>query len=113
MEPSTVMLAAVALAAAAAGGPPEAGSKPHIISILQVLRMPPPPAPARPCPSQPLPLALAQDDLGYDDTGIHNPAAAAWTKNITALAKEGIVLTNHCAHPPRPAPLASRWPAER
>ena len=37
MEPSTVMLAAVALAAAAAGGPPEAGSKPHIISILQVL----------------------------------------------------------------------------
>ena len=113
MEPSAVMLAAVALAAAAAGGPPEAGSKPHIISILQVLRMPPPPAPARPCPSQPLPLALAQDDLGYDDTGIHNPAAAAWTKNITALAKEGIVLTNHCAHPPRPAPLASRWPAER
>ena len=92
--------AAVALAAAAAGGPPEAGSKPHIISILQVLYPHPNPL-FFPVAQLALPL-LAQDDLGYDDTGIHNPAAAAWTKNITALAKEGIVLTNHCAPPSDP-----------
>ena len=48
-----------------------AGSKPHIISVLQ-------------------------DDLGWYDTGIHDPAKAQWTKNITALAREGIVLSNHC-----------------
>ena len=63
-------LAAAAVASdAAAGG----GSKPHIVSVLQ-------------------------DDLGWFDTGIHNPAAAAWTENITALAKQGIVLTNHYVH---------------
>jgi arylsulfatase A-like enzyme len=66
-----------------------AGSKPHIVSILQ-------------------------DDLGYADTGIHNPAAAAWTANITALAKEGIVLTNHYSHwhcsPTRRSFLTGRLP---
>ena len=49
------------------------GSKPHIVSVLQ-------------------------DDLGWYDTGIHNPDAAAWTQNITALAKQGIILTNHYVH---------------
>ena len=37
-------------------------------------------------------ISIFQDDLGYYDSGIHNPAAAAWTQNITDLAKEGIVL---------------------
>ena len=58
-------LAVTALVLATSAAP-----KPHIISILQ-------------------------DDLGYYDTGIHSEAAAKFTQNITALAREGIVLTNH------------------
>ena len=49
----------------------DAAPKPHIISILQ-------------------------DDLGFDDSGIHNPAAVQWTQNITQLARDGIVLDYHC-----------------
>lgn len=64
-------------------------SKPHIISILQ-------------------------DDLGYYDSGIHNPDAAAWTGNITAMAKAGIVLTHHYTHwhcsPTRRSFLTGRLP---
>ena len=68
---------------------PSAGAKPHIISVLQ-------------------------DDLGWYDTGIHNPAAAAFTKNITALAQQGIILTNHYVHwhcsPTRRSFLTGRLP---
>lgn len=35
-------------------------------------------------------ISILQDDLGYADSGIHSTAAAAWTGNITALAKDGI-----------------------
>ena len=53
-------------------------------------------------------------DLGYYDTGIHNPGAVGWTANITALAKEGIVLTNHYTHwhcsPTRRSFLTGRLP---
>ena len=37
-------------------------------------------------------ISIFQDDLGHYDSGIHNPTAAAWTRNITDLAREGIVL---------------------
>eukprot|EP01048_Picozoa_sp_COSAG05_P007312 COSAG05_NODE_512_length_9090_cov_33.937827_8_plen_530_part_00 len=69
--------------------PGAAGSKPHIVSVLQ-------------------------DDLGFYDTGMHNPAAAAYTQNITALAKQGIVLMNHYVHwhcsPTRRSFLTGRLP---
>eukprot|EP01043_Picozoa_sp_COSAG02_P029133 COSAG02_NODE_1799_length_10896_cov_8.648421_13_plen_451_part_00 len=60
------------------------------------------------------PGACSGPDLGYYDTGIHNPSATAWTANITALAKEGIVLTNHYTHwhcsPTRRSFLTGRLP---
>lgn len=69
--------------------PTFAASKPHIISILE-------------------------DDLGWYDSGIHNPTAAAWSGNITALAKQGIILTNHYSHwhcsPSRRSFLTGRLP---
>ena len=40
-------------------------------------------------------ISILQDDLGYYDTGIHSESAAKFTQNITALAREGIILTNH------------------
>eukprot|EP01062_Namystynia_karyoxenos_P029744 TRINITY_DN222_c0_g1_i1.p1 TRINITY_DN222_c0_g1~~TRINITY_DN222_c0_g1_i1.p1 ORF type:complete len:641 (+),score=182.67 TRINITY_DN222_c0_g1_i1:72-1994(+) len=74
-------------AAAAAGAAP--GSKPHIVSILQ-------------------------DDLGWYDSGVHSTEAAEWSGNITALAKEGVVLTNHYTHwhcsPTRRSFLTGRLP---
>eukprot|EP00041_Stephanoeca_diplocostata_P018292 m.382106 g.382106 ORF g.382106 m.382106 type:complete len:730 (-) comp20970_c1_seq32:2839-5028(-) len=67
----------------------ESAPKPHIVSILQ-------------------------DDLGYYDSGISNSDAAAWSGNITALAKSGIVLTNHYTHwhcsPTRRSFLTGRLP---
>ena len=42
-----------------------------------------------------------RQDLGHADTGIYGGdggAAAKYTQNITALAHEGIVLTNHYVH---------------
>lgn len=64
-------------------------SKPHIISILQ-------------------------DDLGFYDSGIHNPEAASWTANITSLARGGIVLERHYTHwhcsPTRRSFLTGRLP---
>ena len=44
-----------------------AGASPHILSILQ-------------------------DDLGWYDSGIHNPEAVAWSPNISKIAAAGIVL---------------------
>ena len=47
---------------------------------------------------------LSPQDLGFADTGIYSDtnvaskAAAAYTPNITALAREGIRLTHHCEH---------------
>ena len=40
----------------------------------------------------PLPhiVSVLQDDLGFYDSGIHNPAAAKWTQNISSLAREGV-----------------------
>ena len=78
-------IAAAALALGAAAG----ATQPHIISILQ-------------------------DDLGFYDSGIHNPAAANWTANVTALARDGIVLLRHYTHwhcsPSRRTFLTGRLP---
>lgn len=65
------------------------GAAPHIISILQ-------------------------DDLGFYDAGFANPTAAAYSQNITQLAKEGIRLTHHYTHwhcsPTRRSFLSGRLP---
>lgn len=53
-------------------------------------------------------------DLGYNDIGFNNPDIARYTPNITALAKEGIVLSNHLVHfhcsPTRRSFLSGRLP---
>lgn len=87
-----LVLAALALpppSAAQATAPSVAGSKPHIIHIMQ-------------------------DDLGFYDSGIHNPDAVAWSGNISELAREGIVLQHmythwHCS-PSRRSFLSGRLP---
>ena len=75
--------------AAAAADPTSRTKPPHIISILQ-------------------------DDLGFYDSGVHNPAAAAWTENITSLARNGITLEYHYTHwhcsPSRRSFLSGRLP---
>ena len=38
---------------------------------------------------------ILQDDLGHFDTGFHNPDRLDVSSNVTALAKDGIVLTHH------------------
>ena len=39
---------------------------------------------------------ILQDDLGHFDTGFHNPDRLDVSSNVTSLAKDGIILTNHC-----------------
>lgn len=87
-----LVVGASALLAHAEVPPPAvfaAGSKPHIIHIMQ-------------------------DDLGFYDSGIHNPDAVAWTGNISALARDGIVLQRHYTHwhcsPTRRSFLTGRLP---
>jgi arylsulfatase A-like enzyme len=41
---------------------------------------------------------VLQDDMGWNDIGFNNPSMLGPTGNMTALAKEGIVLTNHLVH---------------
>lgn len=59
-------------------------------------------------------ITILQDDLGYYDSGVHSPYAATFTHNITALAQEGITLTNHYTHwhcsPSRRSFLSGRLP---
>eukprot|EP00729_Bicosta_minor_P031232 gene31232-10466_t len=68
---------------------PHAGSKPHIIFVMQ-------------------------DDLGHFDIGIHNPKMEPVSQRVTALAKSGIVLTNHLVHyhcsPTRRSFISGRLP---
>ena len=66
--------------------------------------------------AKPLPhlISILQDDLGYYDSGVHSEKASLFTHNISALAKEGIVLTNHYTHwhcsPTRRSFLSGRLP---
>jgi arylsulfatase A-like enzyme len=95
MNMSLARVAALLAASASAATASAAAPKPHIFSILQ-------------------------DDLGFADTGIYADtnaaarAAAAYTPNITALAKDGIVLTHHYVHwhcsPTRRTFLSGRLP---
>eukprot|EP01060_Flectonema_neradi_P008760 TRINITY_DN1626_c0_g1_i4.p1 TRINITY_DN1626_c0_g1~~TRINITY_DN1626_c0_g1_i4.p1 ORF type:complete len:552 (+),score=94.24 TRINITY_DN1626_c0_g1_i4:43-1698(+) len=59
-------------------------------------------------------IMILQDDLGHYDLGIHNPAARSYSNNITSLAEEGIILTNHYTHwhcsPTRRSFLTGRLP---
>jgi arylsulfatase A-like enzyme len=59
-------------------------------------------------------ISIIQDDMGYYDSGLHNVEAEAWTQNITQLAREGIILTNHYSHwhcsPTRRSFLTGRLP---
>ena len=43
-------------------------------------------------------ISILQDDLGFYDSGIHNPAAKLWTRNITQLAETGVILNYHYSH---------------
>ena len=47
-------------------------------------------------PSKPNIISILQDDLGNYDTGITNADATPYTPNITALSKDGIILSHHC-----------------
>jgi hypothetical protein len=53
-------------------------------------------------------VMILQDDLGWYDTAIHNPANLDVTGNITALAQAGVVLSCHYVRrlprSPRPTP---------
>lgn len=80
----------------------------------------PPPVPA-PTPGPPDPTAprphfvfILQDDLGFDDVGWNNPESAPYSKAITGLAHDGIILTNHYVHwhcsPTRRSFLTGRLP---
>ena len=52
--------------------------------------------------------AATQDDLCFADTVSNGWAAAAYTTNITALAREGIALSHNCEWPRAPCcPAAS------
>ena len=67
---------------------------------------------------------LAAALASYADTGIYGGDAAAYTANITALAKDGITLSHHYVHwhcsptrrtflsgvPPHPTPASSPVP---
>ena len=59
-------------------------------------------------------ISILQDDLGWYDSGVHNAEAAAWSGNITGLAKEGVVLKYHYSHwhcsPSRRSFLTGRLP---
>ena len=65
-------------------------------------------------PPRPHLISILQDDLGWYDSGINNPAAAAWSPNITSLAKQGVVLDYHYTHwhcsPSRRSFLTGRLP---
>ena len=80
-------LSAAALACCALAA--DAATKPHIVMILQ-------------------------DDLGHYDVGFDTAAKKTYTQNISGLAAEGIVLTNHYTHwhcsPTRRSFLSGRLP---
>ena len=89
MQLPTLLLALCSVSACCAAAAKPKRALPHIISILQ-------------------------DDLGHFDSGIHNSAKVQWTRNITALAREGVVLSNHYTHwhcsPTRRSFLTGRLP---
>lgn len=59
-------------------------------------------------------IFFLQDDLGWHDSGVHNPEMLPVSRNIAALAADGVVLTNHLVHyhcsPSRRAFLSGRLP---
>ena len=68
----------------AAGDASAAGTKPHLVMILQ-------------------------DDLGaYDNAFNGNDANLNISGNITRMAEDGIILTNHCTWRPSSAPCRFR-----
>ena len=66
------------------------------------VKRPPAPAPSMlPVGKRPHILTVLVDDLGWDDTAIHNDALTELTPTIAALKKEGVVLMRHhtCERP--------------
>jgi len=59
-------------------------------------------------------ISILQDDLGWWDSGIHNPEVALWSRNISDLQKVGITLDWHYTHwhcsPSRRSFLTGRLP---
>ena len=68
------------------------------------------------CAAAPKPhlVFVLQDDLGWHDTGLTNPSMLAVSPNITALGRDGVMLTNHLVHyhcsPTRRSFLSGRLP---
>ena len=52
---------------------------------------------ARGAPARPHLISILQDDLGWYDSGMYNPAAVAYSGNISALARVRLVLM-HSKH---------------
>ena len=76
-----------------------------------------PPAPRPPAPARTRPhvIAMLQDDLGYDDVAFNgNDVNLDVTGNITAAAREGVILERHYVHwhcsPTRRSLLTGRLP---
>ena len=102
-------LAAVAVLARSPPAPP-----PVPVSCVPVER-PPAPAPSTvPMGKRPHFLTILVDDLGWDDTAIHNEALTGLTPTIAALKKEGVVLMRHHTYlwcsPTRRSFLSGRFP---
>eukprot|EP00050_Salpingoeca_kvevrii_P008128 m.300955 g.300955 ORF g.300955 m.300955 type:complete len:645 (+) comp14569_c0_seq1:3-1937(+) len=59
-------------------------------------------------------VIILQDDLGYSDVSFHGGSTLTETSNITALAREGIILERHYTHwhcsPTRRSLLSGRFP---
>ena len=80
---------------------PAAGSKPHVLMFLQDVRSARPPSPL--LPQRLTRRRVGAQDLGHDDVAFNgNSVNLDITGNITAAAREGIVLDRHCAHRPTP-----------
>ena len=59
-------------------------------------------------------IMILQDDMGMYDVGFNNDNARSYTSNLTKLAEDGVILTNHYTHwhcsPTRRSFLSGRLP---
>eukprot|EP01079_Euglenida_sp_SAG-EU17-18_P012162 gene12162-2218_t len=94
---------------------PSPPSPPGPSTCVPVIRPPAPsPKPLPPGKKQPHFITVLVDDLGWDDTAIHNPNIT-FTPNLGTLASQGVVLTRHHTYkwcsPTRRSFLTGRYPS--